>query len=250
MAIESRQTYRGRIGARIGSDAATKIFELCDGVLAITSGYAFLRPQGSATLRSISSLVEDFKASLGAGIGTQGVADQLHQHFLRLYSEHIAQVPGDAVPAGQAALLFLVGGYDTASRVGTVFECSVPGVVAQRINTNNPSTSWIGQWDVVARIIRGWDPRLLNLASCQQAGPSLQQELVGLEYFINWHTMTLQDAVDFARSMIEITISIQRFTDGLLTNPGDAPGVGGPIDIALVRPDGSVSWVQRKQLHS
>lgn len=250
MAIESRQTYRGRVGARIGSDAATKIFELTNGVLAMTSGYAFLRPQGSQTFRSISSLVEDFKASLTSGIGVRNAADELHRHFLRLYAEHVAQVPNDAAAAGQVAISFLVGGYEAQSRVGTIFECSIPGTVVQRIDTDHPSTYWVGQWDVVARIVRGWDPRLVSLPSLQQVGPNLQQELVGLEYLINWHTMTLQDSVDFARSMIEITIAIQRFTDGLLTNPGDVPGVGGPIDIALVRPNGALSWVQQKQLHA
>ena len=62
--------------------------------------------------------------------------------------------------------------------------------------------------------------------------------------------MTLQDAIDFARSMVEITITVQRFTHGILSAPGDFPGVGGPIDIAVARPgDGPMTWVAQKQLH-
>jgi hypothetical protein len=41
----------------------------------------------------------------------------------------------------------------------------------------------------------------------------------------------------------------QRFTDGLWMDPGDVPGVGGPVDVAVVRPGKPIEWVARKQLH-
>ncbi len=250
VAGESRQTYHGRAGARIGSDSATKVFELTENVLAVTVGWAFLRPQGAASLRNIASLVEEFKASVNPGANVQTVANDLFAYFHTIYQWHVAQGLDQPVPAGQAALQFLVGGYDPQARVGTVFQCNVPGGVSPLRDTNGAGASWLGQSDVVSRIIKGWDPRLLGLPAFQQNGQAVAQQLVGLEYVVQWHTMTLQDAVDFAKSMIRITIAVQRFADGVQVNPGDVPGVGGPIDIAVVRPGQRVTWIAKKELHA
>lgn len=258
MAAESRQGYQGRAGARISSDSATKVFELTDSVVASTAGWAFLRPQGAATHRNVSSLVEEFKASLTPGSSVQTVADGLYTYFNQAYQWHTAQRHDQPVPVGQFALTFMVGGYDSSSRVGLIFQCNIPGGVSPLRDTNNPGSNWIGQTDVVARIIIGWDPRLGNLGFVQQvvqqggqqASQTITQQLRGLEYVINWHTMTLQDAIDFAASVIQITISIQRFTDGVYMNPGDVAGVGGPIDIVVIRPSSRPVWIQRKELHA
>lgn len=249
LAGESRQTYRGRAGARIGSDNATKAFDLTDTIAAGTFGWAFLRPQGAATLRNIASLVEEFKQSIATGASVQTVSNDLFAFFNTSYQWHTAQGFDQPVGANQFALGFLVAGYDVGSRVGTVFQCLIPGGVTALRDTNRPGANWQGQTDVVSRIILGWDQRLLTLPALQQIGQTIVQPLRGLEYVINWHTMTPQDAVDFAVSVIQITITIQRFTDGIQMNPGDVPGVGGPIDVAVITPGGRVKWISRKELH-
>ncbi len=48
-----------------------------------------------------------------------------------------------------------------------------------------------------------------------QSPQPTQQHLASLPYAINCPAMTIQDAVDFTRSMVEITIAVQRFTHGL-----------------------------------
>jgi len=258
MAGESRQGYQGRAGARISSDSATKVFELSDCVLAATSGWAFLRPQGATTHRNIASLVEELKVTLPANLSVKDTADALYAYFNQAYQWHTAQGHDQPVPSGQIALSFLVAGYDPNSRVGLVFICNIPGGVSPLRDTNNPGPNWIGQFDVVARIIKGWDPRLANLGFVrqleqqggQQAIQAVAQQLNGLEYIINWHVMTLQDAIDFATSMIQITISIQRFTDGIQMIPGDVAGVGGPVDVALVKPNNRPVWIRKKELHA
>lgn len=60
--------------------------------------------------------------------------------------------------------------------------------------------------------------------------------------------MTLQDAVDFCVLMIQTTSAIQRFSDGIIADPGDMPGVGGPVDVAVIIPDKGFVWVSRKKL--
>ena len=250
VAGESRQTHGGRAGARVGSDSATKVFELTENVLAVTAGWAFLRPQGAASLRNIASLVEEFKSKIAPGSGVQAIANELFSYFNTVYQWHTAQGHDQPTPPGQIALQFLVGGYDQQARVGTVFQCNIPGGVVPLRDTNNPGASWIGQFDVVSRIIKGWDPRIGNLPVFQQAGQVAGQQLAGLEYVIQWHTMTLQDAIDFAKAMIRITIAVQRFTDGIQLMPGDVPGVGGPIDIAVVRAGLKAAWILKKELHA
>ena len=42
--------------------------------------------------------------------------------------------------------------------------------------------------------------------------------------------------------------AIQRFSDGIVANPGDMPGVGGPVDVAVITADQGLTWVNRKKL--
>jgi hypothetical protein len=117
---------------------------------------------------------------------------------------------------------------------------------------DNPGAWWMGTVDVVARIMNGVDYRLFGLPFVQAAnGPNnaVLLEIGGLTYIVNWSGMTLQDAIDFAVGMIQITMTVQRFTAGTNAQPGGIANVGGPIDVAVVRPGGRVQWIARKELH-
>jgi hypothetical protein len=101
--------------------------------------------------------------------------------------------------------------------------------------------------------MNGYDPRILTIPPVQaahQAGTALTQ-LAGLSYIVQWNAMTLQDAIDFATGMIQVTTTIQKFTAGIVLQPGGVAGVGGPIDVAVIRPGAAnVEWISRKQLHA
>ncbi len=60
--------------------------------------------------------------------------------------------------------------------------------------------------------------------------------------------MTLQDAIDFSDLMIKTTSAIQRFSDGILAEPGDIPGVGGNVDIAVITQQKGFVWINKKSL--
>jgi hypothetical protein len=255
VAGESRQTQVIAGVNRIGSDSGIKVFDLGNTVLAATTGWAFLQPPGFATRRNISSIVEDFKPTIPGEASVQSNAELLWTHFNTLYQQHIARFPAEAVPAGQTVLNFIVAGYDPGSRMGTLFSLDIPSVAAPTTasrSTDNPGPWWIGQTDVVARIINGYDYRALSLPFVQaanQAGTVATDQLNGLSYVVSCNIMTLQDAIDFAVGMIQITITTQRFTAGIVNQLGAIAGVGGPIDVAVVRPGTNVSWVHRKELH-
>lgn len=255
VAGESRQTQFVSGVNRIGSDSAIKVFDLTDSVLAATAGWAFLQPQGATMAKNIASLVEGFKPTIPAGSSVQAVAALLWDDFSTIYQQHIAQLPATALPTGQVALNFIVAGYDHGSRTGTLFSVEIPSAAAPTTasrSTNQPGPWWIGQIDVVARIINGFDPRALDLAFVQaanQTGNTATTQLIGLQYAVYYNTMTLQDAIDFAVGMIQVTITIQRFTAGIATQLGAVAGVGGPIDVAVVQPGKNITWVSRKEFH-
>jgi len=134
---------------------------------------------------------------------------------------------------------------------------NIPGEVELRRNSKEKGKEygafWIGQTDVTSRIILGWDSRMFNLPFIQEGTQKFGEEetrkqLGGLEYQINWGTMTLQDAVDFATLAIQTTEAIQRFSDGIQMNPGDIPGVGGVVDVAVITQDKGFIWIKKKNL--
>ena len=255
VAGESRQTQIISGVNRIGSDSATKVFDLTSTVLAATTGWAFLQPQGAILQKNIASLVEDFKPTIPAGSSVQAIVSLLWSYFNATYQQHVSQLPATAVPVGQVALNFIVAGYDFGSRTGTLYHVDIPSAVAPTAasrSTNQPGPWWIGQTDVIARVLKGFDSRVFNLPFMQSANRvgDATKELNGLEYSIFFNTMTMQDAIDFAVGMVQITIIIQRFTAGIATQLGAVAGVGGPIDVAVVQPGKSIRWVSRKELHA
>jgi hypothetical protein len=251
---ESRQTQFIAGVNRTASDSAFKVFELTDAVLAATAGWAFLQPQGATMQKNISSIIEDFKSTITVNSTVSETARLLWQHFNTAYQQHIAQIPASAVGPGSVAIDFAVGGYDRGSSDATLFSVQIPSTnpPTTPVRTSNiPGPWWIGQIDVASRILKGYDVRALEIPFVQAAmrDPANKQRLDELEYMIFCNTMTVQDAIDFAVAMIQVTITIQRFTAGTVGQLGSVAGVGGPIDIAVVQPRQKVKWVARKELH-
>ena len=161
--------------------------------------------------------------------------------------------------AGIMPISLIVAGYDmhTINKPElNMYVVNIPGLtrhVRKYGDKNQYGASWTGQGDVLTRIIKGYDPSLHNLPFIQAAKQNLgestiKQQLESLEYLVNWGVMTLRDAVDIAKLMIQTTIAIQRFSDGTKLVPGGMPGVGGPIDVAVILPDEGFHWHQKKAL--
>jgi hypothetical protein len=154
------------------------------------------------------------------------------------------------------AINLLVAGYNK-DRSHEVYICYIPGDIQKKRDSkqrgNEYGASWIGQIDVISRIVLGFDGRIRNLKFVTEAAQKLGQEEINkqirnLEYVIQWGTMTLQDAIDFCTLMIQTTSAIQRFSDGIAADPGDMPGVGGSVDVAVITPDKGFVWVSKKKL--
>jgi len=146
---------------------------------------------------------------------------------------------------------FLVAGFNE-DKSHEVYVCYLPGDIQKKRSSNEKGkeygASWLGQTDLVSRIILGFDPRIGNLPSFKKLGQNIGNELRNLEYSIQWGTMTLQDGVDFSDLMIKTTTALQRFSDGIAAEPGDMPGVGGDVDIAVITKKGGFVWINKKSI--
>lgn len=158
--------------------------------------------------------------------------------------------------AGINQLSFILAGYDLDGN-HEVYMIYIPGEIQLKRSGKEKGkeygASWAGQIDVVVRIVLGRDPRINNLQFVKEAiekygDRKIYQELGGLEYAISWGTMTLQDAIDFCTLIIQTTSAIQRFSDGVMMDPGDIPGVGGPIDVAVITLNKGFAWINKKNL--
>jgi len=292
LAADSRQSYRNQKGvSRIGSDSASKVFRLGANKGLVVAGPAFLPENGVA--KNISRFVDEFRAGTSCdGITVKDVSDKLKVFFegKYQYKKQLEALPAQISkdleskgckvieihaekthvtfrftdPEGRPQhgvvgvdqLQFIVAGFnpDKSHQACMVY---VPGEVEVKRDSvergKEYGASWIGQIDVVSRIVLGFDGRIGNLPMFQKLTSDIGGEEVGkqlhlLEYSIQWGTMTLQDGIDFSVLAIETTTAIQRFSDGIAADPGDMPGVGGPIDVAVITPEQGFVWISKKNL--
>lgn len=292
LSADSRQSYRNRKGmARIGSDSVSKVFRISNRIGAATTGLAFLPENGVP--KNISKFIEEFKQKYDTeNMDVAEVATVIHKFFDEKYDykKQLETLPekikADFKMKGwqliemkkeKGAVKFRfrddtgnirdgVGGVDridllvagfNSDNSHEVYTCRIPGEVEQKRNSKERGkeygASWIGQIDVVSRIVLGWDGRIGGLPFVREAFKKIGEEAVNkqlrsLEYVIQWGTMTLQDAIDFSTLAINTASAIQRFSDGIQSDPGDVPGVGGPVDVAVITPAKGFVWINKKNL--
>lgn len=300
MAADSRQTYVGPAGHRVGSDSAKKVFKVTDKIGIMVAGPAFLadpkNPNGPSL--SIGALIQDFiNEELSQKETVHSVTQKLKKYLEDIYKPqeqlpkieqelkkrltvmganivkiekidndqgYIAHFTDQSGKNGQAVgivprIVVMVAGYDEQSTgrpgINAYFAYIPGGIEHKRIagDRNQYGAMWGGQTDVVQRVVMGFDNRLFDLNLIEAAVSKIGEEKVkeslsGMEYIINWGAMTLFDAISFSKLMIETTTAIQRFSDGVKMRPGDIPGVGGPIDIAIILPKEGFRWNQKKDL--
>jgi hypothetical protein len=257
----------------------------------VVTGLAFL-PEGGVP-KNISKFIEQFKREVDVGkFNVKEAAEKLHCLFNKKYNwqEQLDKLPEkirkDLQKQGHEvleikkeqyivkfrfkdsqgnvkngvgsveAINFLVAGYNKDGS-HEVYICNIPGKIQKKRDSKEKGkeygASWIGQTDVVVRIILGYDSRIRNAKFVNEAIQKYNEEEVNkqlrnLEYAIQWGTMALQDAIDFCALMVQTTSAIQRFSDGITADPGSMPGVGGPVDVAIITPKQGFVWISKKKL--
>jgi hypothetical protein len=290
LTADSRQTYRNQAGAiRVGSDSATKLFKLTDSCGVAISGRAFLNETNQpakdagffvkrfAESEKLSGLtVKQIAEKLNKCIGDifvtrelEGVKKQIENRVKELGGTELTISPpdGNVLPYSfkdkdgktisdngwVETLTMIVAGIDS-DKIGRACIVFVPKGITNERDTQQCGALWVGQTDVLGRIVKGFAPEIGNLdfvkAATANDSAGVSTQLEKLEYIINWGTITLQDAVDFCVLMTRTTASIQRFSDGTRLTPGGIPGVGGEIDIAVITPEKGFAWLKQKTLKS
>jgi hypothetical protein len=230
---------------RVASDFTHKLFEVGRCAVA-TSGFGFISG------RNIASHIADFvDGFVPDGKSAEDVTNEL-ANFMQLRLESHFAAGLDLRPtAGTASIVFLVAGFNGA--VGELREIALPSRTIRLLHTTETGgLAWLGQRDVVDRIIKGVDPvidsRIAGDSNLTDAMAKLKTVRDGLEYVINPLLMNIQDAVDFVTLLIRTTIDVQRLTNGTLADVGAFPGVGGPIEICLVTASQGFQWIQRTEI--
>jgi hypothetical protein len=277
--------------ARVGSDTASKIFQINNRIGVGAAGLAFL-PDG-AVVKNVSQFIQEYKGNPEAeNLEVEEIAQGLYDLFNQKYNwkAQLNELEGkitqdlhfkgfrimnvqkmdnqikftyqnsqgvvEDITAALDPIELLVAGYNNDGS-HQVFSCRVPGTIQKLRDSylldKQYGSSWIGQGDVVTRIVLGFDGRIANVDFMKEVFQSrgeadIQRQLQGLEYAIQWGAMSLQDAVDFSTLMIQTTSAMQRFSDGINADPGEMPGVGGPIDVAVITPRQGFQWVKKKRL--
>lgn len=141
-----------------------------------------------------------------------------------------------------------VGGFETDSFFAKQYEwsfpsCAEPREVRPDLPNGNPNfgANWFGETEALIRLIKGKSQAGLNDLINRGVDPKIAMEWAqaqNADLPLIFDGMPLQDAIDFAKFAIELTIGISRFSQGANT-------CGGDIDIAVIRPHG-VKWHQRK----
>ena len=287
IAADSMETYKNTIGdTREGSMSRMKLFRLNSRTGAVACGLSFLENKNlqqhiavlcrnndfeDKTVREVAEVVYDFvyekysaylKTSAErrkADIEAAGGKKVTYTLDLECINLKFNDKSGKEVTQNhyQPIIEFLVAGYDPDG-TNNVIKITIPdpkeknGIMV-KLKGEQCGATWIGQTDVLVRIIRGWSPQIKQLKLIQELPELKKTELMkqidDQEYLINWGTMTLQDAIEFSDLAIKTTESIQKITDGTWMYPGSSPGVGGPIDVAVVTPEKGFMWVQKKKLH-
>ena len=288
LTADSRQTYRNQAGVfRVRSDTAAKLFELTDRCAVAISGRAFLQEQANQPFKNAGYFIRRFaKTAKLNGKTTREIAVELETAITPIFAPAVTAtedlVRQEVAQNGGSALVFqprnrnllpytykaadgstaadvgavepinaIVAGID-ADGIGRAYSVGIPGQIGIERDTQSCGAFWLGQTDVIVRIVKGWAPEIYELPEVktfQTQNPNVvEQALDRLEYVINWGTITLQDAVDFCVLMTKTTASIQRFSDGTILKPGGIPGVGGSIDVAVLTPEKGLRWLKQKEL--
>lgn len=176
------------------------------------------------------------------GYSVKEIAGGLAQHFRQFYEKEFSEQPEEEWPP----LGILVSGYSAGEFFPEQWLVDVSGsdeLIDIRPDKNGVpqfGAHWFGLTDSIVRLHTGRDDQALDILSDHFDVPpeEIRDLLKGLEYPVLFDGMPLQDAVDYAVYLVNVTIGRFRFVVG-------APLCGGEIDVAVMTPN-AFTWVQRK----
>lgn len=235
----------GNIGIIKTYRNARKLFQIRDLPIGVMS-YGL----GNIGTRSMESLILEFSRRLeelvGQDCSVEAVANGLNGYIRGIYDEAFQTVSIEE-KRQRLRLGFFIGGYSTAEYLADEWEFELPDVRPLReVRTSDKfGSSWRGIPVPFERLFNGFDPRIRP--ALQKAGVSVKiiKEVFKVD---NWRMpivydgMPVQDAINFAVYILEVTIGAATF------ELGPAQTCGGPLQVAAILPDKGWKWVREPEL--
>ncbi len=148
---------------------------------------------------------------------------------------------------------FIVAGYSAGETMAEEYqiamtptgECEGPTLLRPK---DASGLTWNGQVEAISRLVLGFSSLLpivlqQNLGvPQQQIGPATEVLKQALTAPMVVPPMPIQDAIDLAQFLVELTIQFTRFIPGPQI-------VGGPIEIAAITKHEGFKWVKRKHYY-
>ena len=225
MASDSRTTYNlaekdvrtGNVTHRIGihtNNSTLKTF-LCPNGSGIS-----VCGEASVDKKPITGFIEAF---IREKISESTDVDELPKLLLEWFSK-VKPMP---------KVIFTVAGYhrEGNAAVQRVYKVFTERNETERIGTENQGATWDGETLPMTRLLQ------------RAALKTPEGKYIDFPHAdIAWNFFTLQDAVDFCNFSIKTTIGMMHFQSVPET-------VGEPVNILIIKPDGS-HWLQKRELHA
>lgn len=233
---------------------ADKVFNLRKGlpIGAITWG------SGSIGQASVSTIIKDLRHRLtGDDPGFPSWKLDKHKYTVEEAAHHLKEFVFDdlyvkayqAFPQQKPSLGFIVAGYSANAGMADEFQIDIQNGICsgpKRLRTREEvGLTWSGEPEALNRLLVGHSTALPALLQAQpglnpvQINQALNNIRPQLQLPVVLPAMPLQDAIDLAEFMVDLTIKFSRFKPG-------APTVGGPIEIAAISKHEGFRWIKRK----
>ena len=254
LAAESRITLGAKLNTPQGSqqipvyfDNATKLLSFSEpniSVGVVTYGQAVI---GQQLQRTAASFLPEFESGLPKErLTILDFAKKISEFYLKQWQE---TMPPDDQIANIPNMTFVVAGFDINNIYGQVYLIEIPRAPepVEKNKGNQFGITFGGQNEIVSRIMMGYDIRLpntlkkgLNLSPEQAIKFS---ELINqFKLAVPLQALALQDGIDLACFFIRTTIDAQKLSIGVR-------GVGGDIDIAVIKRNQNLDFIQQKKEH-
>lgn len=216
-------------------------------IVAMSAGLANFGPM------SVTNLAKDFRSELMDGSDNfspdsytlEDVSKRALSFFKNAYENYSQHVEGFSFG-------FWIGGYSGNKKQGEIWKIEMTD--GKWHNPNQlvaPETDsrvlWGGQTNAIYRLVLGYDPQIYQILESQKLDDdqieNIQKELLNIQTPLIHSSMPVQDAINVADFLVEMTKKYVKYLPG-------ADTVGGDTDIATVTKHEGFKWISRKHYYS
>ena len=257
--VAQRPGAEGQLGVANIYDNANKVFNIVKGkpVGMVTWGAGSIGPA------SISTLAKDLRQRLSEDPDKQGewtldqqsyTVEEVAQKVKRfMFGEAYTEAFRDWEREQKPAIGFIVAGYSAQAAMAEEYiikieqgECPDPSPLRSQPEVG---LTWDGQPEAIGRLVFGFGSQLPAVLEQklgvphEQIEPTMRTIAQVLQVPLIHPAMPIQDAINLAEFLVELTIKFHQYLPG-------APTAGGPIEVAAITKHEGFRWVRRKYYFS